>query len=239
MIGGKTILALIPARGGSKGVARKNVRLAGGRPLIAWSIEAARASRLVDRVVVSSDDDEIIAAARAWGAEVPFRRPGELARDETPAIDVALHALEVLGDFDYLVLLQPTSPLRTAAHIDDCIRLCDDAGTSSTVSVVAADPSPYWMYFVDPAGRMRPVIEGTARATRRQDLPPAFALNGAVYVTRAADLRQGRRFVFDDTLASVMPAEVSIDIDTEEDFAAVQAILERNPRANEPAPSAR
>ena len=232
MIGEKSVLALIPARGGSKGVPRKNVRDAGGRPLIAWTIEAARNSAYVDRVVVSSDNQEIIEVARQWGAEVPFTRPAELARDETPSLDVALHALDALGAFDYLVLLQPTSPLRTAAHIDACIRLCQESGASSAVSVTPAEQSPYWMYFVDAAGRMDRVLAPPAGATRRQDLPRAYALNGAVYVVRTEALRAGRRFVFDDSTAFEMPAEASFDIDTELDLTIVKALIERMDHAS-------
>jgi N-acylneuraminate cytidylyltransferase len=239
MIAGKQVLALIPARGGSKGVPRKNLREAAGRPLIAWSIAAARAATLVDRVVVSSEDAEILATARAWGAETPFTRPAELARDDTPSIDVALHALDALPGFDYLVLLQPTSPLRTAEHIDASIRLCEQRGAPSAVSVCEAAQSPYWMYFVDAAGAMRGVLSPPAGAERRQDLPPVYALNGAVYVARAAALRSARRFVFDDSAAYVMPAEASFDIDTELDLTIVQTLMERMPRASDAATARR
>lgn len=227
MIEGKSVLALIPARGGSKGVPRKNVRDAGGRPLIAWTIEAGRNSAYVDRLVVSSDDQEIIETARQWGAEVPFIRPSELALDETPSIDVALHALDALGHFDLLVLLQPTSPLRTGAQIDACIRMCLTSGASSAVSVAAVEQSPYWMYFVDTAGKMRRVLTPPAEVTRRQDLPGAYALNGAVYVVRTEALRVGRRFVFDDSVAYEMPADASFDVDTELDLTIVKALIER------------
>jgi N-acylneuraminate cytidylyltransferase len=237
MIAGKKVLALIPARGGSKGVPRKNLREAGGRPLIAWSIAAARASQLVDRVVVSSDDAEILAVAREWGAETPFTRPAELARDDTPSIDVALHALEALPGHDYLVLLQPTSPLRGADHIDGCLRLCEARGVTGAVSVSEPAQSPYWMYFVDDAGAMRPVLPTTAQ--RRQDLPAVYALNGAVYVAHADALRAFRRFVFDDSAAYVMPPEASLDIDTEFGLTLVQAVLERMHCASDAAPASR
>lgn len=235
MIGGKLVLALIPARGGSKGVSRKNLRDVGGRPLIAWSIEAARSAALVDRVVVSSDDAEILAVAREWGAETPFTRPADLARDDTPSIDVALHALDALPGYQTLVLLQPTSPLRTAAHIDACIRLREERGVSSAVSVSESAHSPYWMYFVDAAGAMRRVLSPPVAAERRQDLPPAYALNGAVYVVSAAALRVGCRFVFEDSAAYVMSAEASLDIDTELDLTIAQALMERMHRASDAA----
>ena len=121
MIEGLSVLGLIPARGGSKGVPRKNIRLVAGRPLLAWTIDAARASRYLDRLVLSTDDCEIGAVAIAAGCEVPFLRPPELARDDTPGIDPVLHALGQLPPFDIVVLLQPTSPLRLASDIDGCI----------------------------------------------------------------------------------------------------------------------
>jgi CMP-N,N'-diacetyllegionaminic acid synthase len=124
MIGERKVLGLIPARGGSKGVARKNIREVRGKPLIAWTIEEARRSIYLDRLVLSSEDTEIMEIARSFGCEVPFRRPEELAADDTPGIDPVLHALRELPGFDYVALLQPTSPLRTAEDIDGCIERC-------------------------------------------------------------------------------------------------------------------
>jgi len=125
MINNKTILTIIPARGGSKGVKRKNVRNLAGKPLIAWTIEAAKNSKYLDRVVLSSEDKEIIKIAKEYGCEVPFVRSKELAKDDTPGIDVVLHALNMIRErYNYVVLLQPTSPLRTECHIDECIELC-------------------------------------------------------------------------------------------------------------------
>ncbi len=114
MIAGKTVLAIIPARGGSKGVPRKNIRLLAGKPLIVWTIDEAKKSKYIDRFILSSEDDEIIKIAREYGCEVPFKRPIELAQDDTPGIEPVIHAINTLEDkYDYVVLLQPTSPLRT------------------------------------------------------------------------------------------------------------------------------
>jgi N-acylneuraminate cytidylyltransferase len=217
VIAGLSVLALITARGGSKGLPGKNIRLAGGRPLIHYTIDAARGARTVDRVVLSSDDDAIIAAARAAGCEVPFRRPAHLATDEATSIDVVLHALDALPSHDLVVLLQPTSPLRTGADIDAaCARLaaCD---APSCVSVTLAEHSPYWMYALDAGHRLQPLLRA-AQATRRQDLPPAWRLNGAVYVARTAWLRRTRAFVGAGSVALEMPAARSLDIDTLDDF---------------------
>ena len=217
MIGNQRVLALIPARGGSKGLPGKNIRPAGGKPLIAWTVEAARASRFIDRIVLSTDDDAIMNVARDWGCDVPFRRPAELATDTATSLDVALHALDALPGFDVLVLLQPTSPLRTSDDIDAVCRALSNADVDSCVSVCAVEYSPYWMYRLDDAHTLRPLLDD-ASASRRQDLPDVYRLNGAVYATRVGWLRSQRRFVGPGTVGHVMPDERSIDIDTIADF---------------------
>ncbi|MDP3871348.1 MAG: acylneuraminate cytidylyltransferase family protein [Methyloversatilis sp.] len=224
MIDGATVLAIIPARGGSKGVPGKNIRRAGGKPLIAWTIEAASASSLIDRVVLSSDDEKIINVARAHGCEVPFVRDLALAGDDTPAIDVVVDVLDRCGDPTWVVLLQPTSPLRTAADIDGAIRLCVAREAFSCVSVCAVQQSPYWMFQLSDDHRLLPLFPEAA-ITRRQDLPEVHALNGAVYVARADWLRQERRFVASGTIGYEMPLERSLDIDTESDFMHLKYLL--------------
>lgn len=224
VIQGGRVLAVIPARGGSKGVPRKNVREAGGRPLIGWTIEAARGAQSLDRVILSSDDAEIIEVAGRLGLEAPYVRPAELAGDKTPTIDVLLDALARLPGHDWVVLLQPTSPLRTAADIEGAIARCVETGAPACVSVTPAQESPYWMYTVAEAGRMQPLLPQAA-ATRRQDLPPVYSLNGAVYVARAGFLQERRSFLQPETVAYVMPVERSLDIDTEADLLQLQTIL--------------
>ncbi len=218
MIDGGKVLAVIPARGGSKGVPRKNIRVVAGRPLIAWTIEEARKSKYIDRLVVSSDDAEIIEVARSWGCEAPFVRPAELSQDESPGIDPVLHALDMLPGYDWLVLLQTTSPLRTAADIDGCIARCVEAGANACVTVAPAEQSPYWMYTLGAGGRMQALLPARAEVARRQDLPPAYLLNGAVYVARCEWLRRHGTFVNEETVGFVMPQERSLDIDTERDL---------------------
>lgn len=217
MIGSRKVLALIPARGGSKGLPRKNVLSVNGRPLLAFSVDAARGSRFVDRTVVSSDDDEIIAAALSSGAEVPFRRPAPLATDTATSIDVALHALDQLPDFDVLVLLQPTSPARTTADIDAAFERMATAGAPACVSVSLVEQSPHWMYRLNDSGALHALLDPT-EYTRRQDLPSVYALNGAIYIADAAWLRRTRNFVTPETIGYVMPASRSVDIDTAADF---------------------
>ena len=211
---------MIPARGGSKGLPGKNILRVDGRPLLAWSVDAAKGSRCIDRVVLSSDDDAIIAAARECGCEVPFRRPDMLASDTATSIDVVLHALDALPDHDVVVLLQPTSPLRTSADIDAACEIFAASSAPSCVSVSPVEQSPYWMYRLHGGQVLRPIIETPSGVTRRQDLPPVYALNGAIYIADADWLRQSRTFIARDSVGYVMPAKRSIDIDTAADFEA-------------------
>ncbi len=225
MIGSQRVLALIPARGGSKGLPRKNVLPLGGRPLIAWTVRAAMDVACIDRVVLSSDDDEIAQAAREAGCEIPFRRPAHLAQDTSSTADVVLHALQELPGYEWLVLLQPTSPLRTAHDIDAAVRLCHATGAPGCVSVTEATQSPYWMYRIDQGMSLQPLLDTEERHGRRQDLPPVFVLNGAVYVVRIDEFLSTRRFVGPGTLAHVMPQERSIDIDTADDLETAQKLV--------------
>lgn len=226
MLDGKTVLAVICARGGSKGLPRKNLRLLGGKPLIAWSIEAGRRSRHIDRLILSSEDEEIMATARAWGCEVPFRRPAALAGDESWIGDVLIHALDALdAPFDYLVLLQPTSPLRSAEDIDACLRICHETGAPACASVTEPAKSPYFCYAMEPGGRLVPLFAAHHLAHRRQDVPPAWVLNGAVFVSTVAAFRATRDFFKSEVAGHVMPPERSIDIDSESDLRQAERIL--------------
>jgi CMP-N-acetylneuraminic acid synthetase len=207
-----TVFALIPARGGSKGIPRKNIREIAGKPLIAWTIEAARTARGVDAVVVSTEDNEIAEVARAWGAEVPFLRPVGLAADETPGIDPVLHTITLLPQYDAVLLLQPTSPLRSSADIEGLLALAGQTGAPSIVSLCESPVHPDWMYRMDQDNRINPLLS-TPPATRRQDLPPVYALNGALYYARTAWLQEQRNFIGPGTLGYPMPEERSIDID--------------------------
>ena len=180
---------------------------------------------------MSSDDDAIIAVALEWECEAPFVRPAELADDAASSEKVALHALDSLGEnYDYLVLLQPTSPLRTAADIDACLEKCLAEGASACVSVVRPDTSPYGMFRPDDQGRLRRVIKDAEIFTRRQDCPVIYATNGAVYVVEVPWFRQHRRFIDTDTVGYEMPRERSLDIDDEMDLTVLWAILESDRR---------
>jgi CMP-N,N'-diacetyllegionaminic acid synthase len=217
MINGRSVLAIIPARGGSKGVPRKNIRLLHGKPLIAYTIDAARKSAYLDEVIVSTDDQEIADTARAWGGTVPFLRAPQFGTDHTAMIDVVVHVLEQMQRrYDFIVLLQPTSPMRTAGHIDATIELCVREEASSCVSVCPAEDHPYYLYEISD-GRMQKVFS-MPEVTRRQDLKEYYVVNGAVYVHRTETLTAERVFVSQQSVPYVMPRSVSIDIDTEEDL---------------------
>ncbi len=232
MIYGKTVIAIIPARGGSKGVTRKNIRNVAGKPLIAWTIATAQQSKYIDRLILSSEDEEIIRIAQAWGCEVPFRRPSNLAEDSTPTILPVVYTLEKLGNsipssyYDYVILLQPTSPLRSTIDIDKCIEKCVDRQSKACVSVSEVDQNPYWMYVVDEDSRMRSLMQSAEVIPRRQDLPLVYALNGAIYVARCDWLMQTKSFLTEDTIAYLMPQERSLDIDTELDLALLEIMLQ-------------
>jgi len=229
MLDGKKILAVIPARGGSKGIPRKNIRMLGKKPLLAWTIDEARRSKYIDRLVLSSEDEEIMQVARQYGCEVPFVRPVELATDDTPGIDPILHALEVLEEqYDYLVVLQPTSPFRTAEDIDGAIERCITGGAETCVSVVETSKHPAWMFSITQEGVLAALPCSDALAATRQELGRVYALNGAVYVASTGSLRRsGKLFVADESLAYPMPPDHSMDVDTEFDFMLCELLAER------------
>ena len=217
------VLGLVPARGGSKSIPRKNLVELGGVPLIQWTIQAALGSNL-ERVVVSTDDDEIAEISQNLGAEVPFKRPAELSSDQTLSIDVVLHALDVLEeDFDAVMMLQPTSPFRTSIDIVSAIKIIDDA--SSVISVVPVEGThPARMKFVEDGVLIDPPFAETIENMPRQDLRPMYIRNGAIYLTRIADLRH-RTFKGALSRALIMPKERSINIDTSFDLALARVAL--------------
>lgn len=216
----RAVLGLITARGGSQRLPGKNLARLGGRSLLQRTIDAALGSASIDRLIVSSDDPDILAAAEAGGAEAPFVRPAELAGPTATSIDVVRHAINWAdatepGRYDLLVLLQPTSPLRAAADIDAVVDLCR-AGCATAVSV-AAYPKPETLLLFDGAG-------GPAR--RLAELGKVCAVNGAVYAARWAHLRAGGQLLDTATAFYEMPWARSVDVDTAADFALAQALLE-------------
>lgn len=220
------VVGLIPARGGSKGIPRKNVALLSGRPLIAWTLEAARGSSRLDRIAVSTDDAEIAAIARVARAEV-VDRPAELAADDTPMRDVILHALDALGEPEVLVLLQPTSPLRRAEHVDAAVALLEETGADAVVSVVEVPHAfaPASLMELD-GDRLRP-LDPTPYPTRA-DKPRVYARNGpAVLVLRTAGLRERSGLFAGDCRAYPMEPRDSLDVDDAFDLEVAEFLLGR------------
>lgn len=211
------MVAVIPARGGSKGVFRKNLRKINNQTILARAIFSAKASQYIDRVIVSSEDHEIIEEAKIAGAEVPFIRPFELARDDTPGIEPVLHCLSQIKSCDYVLLLQVTSPLRTTFDIDSCIEFCISNDSPACVSVVETAEHPSWMFTLDGSGKMKQMMSGEI-PHRRQDLEPVYVPNGAIYIAKSEWLVRNKTFITQETSAYVMPRERSLDIDSEFDF---------------------
>jgi N-acylneuraminate cytidylyltransferase/CMP-N,N'-diacetyllegionaminic acid synthase len=212
-------------------VPRKNIADVAGRPLIAWTIAAALASRVGLRVVVTTDCPEIACVSRSHGAEIPFLRPGDLAWDDTPGMPPLLHALEWLETNEgyrpeTVLCLQPTSPLRTADDIDQAFAILEETAADSVVSVTQADPHPFLVKRLTDTGYLVDFVVQDRPVERRQDYPPAYALNGAIYLTRASVVRAEGTMFPARTVAQVMPRERSLDIDTPWDLHLARLILE-------------
>lgn len=212
------ILAIITARGGSKGLPKKNILNLAGKPLIAWTIEAAQQSKYIDKVILSSDDDEIISVAQEFKCEVPFRRPAELATDEASSVDVLFHAIEKVPGYDYVALLQPTSPLRTSSDIDSAFELMLASKATSCSSVCETAKTPYWMFSMKSNKVLSRLLQLPTNGHRRQSLPLTYELNGAIYLLNIKTLYSEKNLTPDKTIAYEMSRERSIDIDNLLDF---------------------
>jgi len=224
------ILTIIPARGGSKRLPRKNILSLAGKPLIAWTIEAAKNARTAKTICVSTDDPEIARIATEYGADVPFLRPAELASDTATSVAVALHALDWYKsqglNFDTMLLLQPTSPLRSSKDIDDAFELFKKNNANSVTSVCEVDHSPLWSNTLPANLSMDGFIPESVKNLRSQDLPTYYRLNGALYLVRTDVLLRERSFIASTgSFAYIMPRDRSIDIDTKLDFIVAESIL--------------
>ncbi|MCL9662778.1 acylneuraminate cytidylyltransferase family protein [Paenibacillus hunanensis] len=232
-MGQKSVLAIIPARGGSKGIPRKNIKQFAGKPLIAWTIEEACKSKYISRLILSSDDDEIIEIAKQYGCEVPFKRPKELADDAAAGMLPVLHALQMIDqEYDYVLLLQPTSPLRTVQDIDNCIEYIFKTNSSFVVSINETTKSPYWMYQLDDQGIMHKLIDLEHTPTSRQQLAKVYALNGALYIGEYKQVKTYQTFLTSETKGFIMPSERSFDIDTPLDFWICEQLKKHGPFIN-------
>lgn len=213
------ILGLIPARGESKGIPRKNIKLLGGKPLLQYTFDSAQVSSLLSNIVLSTDDQEIMGTAKSFGLEVPFIRPSELAEDDTSSLEVVQHALHFFEEkgekYDAVCLLQPTSPFRKAGLIDQAIKHFENGGYDSLISVreVPAEYNPHWI-FEEKNGSLKISTGETEIISRRQELPNAYQRDGAIYITKASVLLEenslyGKKIGFIDTTGS---PHVNIDV---------------------------
>lgn len=232
MINNKKILAVIPARGGSKGIPRKNIRDLNGKPLIAYTIEEAKKSKYLDRIIVSTEDEEIASVCRNFDAEVPFLRPKELAEDNSPTVDCVIHMLDWLKENekykpDYVCLLQCTSPLRTFEDIDGTIEKMISTDMDGAVSVCEAEVNPYWSNVFN-GDQLKYFLEEGRKITRRQDLPRIYRLNGAVYAVNTHILKKENTFEPENMTGYIMKNENSIDIDEEIDFVIAESLMKLN-----------
>ena len=219
-----SVLAVIPARGGSKRLPRKNIMEFDGKPLIAWTIEAAKSSRCISRVIVSTDDKDIADIAKEYGADVPFMRPIELAGDEVTSVEVVLHLLENLQEnYDYIALLQPTSPLRTTEHIDRAFAELN--GRNAIVSVVKMEHPVEWCNELPTNNSMDRFISDSVCNKRSQDLPQRYRINGAIYIVKTSEFLKNNSLYTDKTIIYAMSRGRSLEIDTKEDFVKIQAKL--------------
>lgn len=230
----RTVLGIVPARGGSKGIAGKNIRILGGKPLLAYTASAALGATRLSRVLLSTDDPEIAVIGKAQGLEVAFLRRPELARDSTPMIEVVLDAVrhvQAAGQqYDAICLLQPTSPLRSSATIDRCISLLWQRDVDSVISTrpVPLEYNPHWVYFETADGLLQPCVMNQAEVPCRQQLPPAYHADGSVFVTRTQSLINRLSLRGERTLGVVSPPEEAVDLDTEDQWQSLERRLVRN-----------
>ncbi len=218
MFRNKTFLSIIPARGGSKRLPRKNVLDLCGKPLITWTIEAGLSSKYLDEVVVSSDDSEILGIASNLKVR-SIERPPQLASDTSSTFDAVKHTIDNIESYDYIVLLQPTSPLRNEVHIDKAIELLVSKDADAVISVCDMNHNPSWSNTLDESLSMKGFINKNFLNQRSQDMKKYYKLNGAIYICKTKKLLEEKSFFLKDNIfAFIMSSKSSVDIDKKEDF---------------------
>ncbi|AXK49633.1 CMP-N-acetlyneuraminic acid synthetase [Aliarcobacter trophiarum LMG 25534] len=218
-------LAIVPARGGSKRLPRKNILDLYGKPLIAYSIEAGLKSKYIDKVAVSSDDDKILEISKKYGAEA-IKRPDELASDTATTFDTIKHAIDNFEEYDYIVLLQPTSPLRNEKHINEAIEFLEEKKADAVISICEMEHSPLWSNTLPEDRKMDSFLRDEVINKRSQDLEKYYRLNGAIYICKTDKLLENKSFFLKDNIfAYIMNKESSIDIDEEIDFEMVKLLM--------------
>jgi CMP-N-acetylneuraminic acid synthetase len=229
MFKNKTFLAIIPARGGSKRLPRKNILNLCGKPLISWSIEAGLKSKYIDKVVVSSDDTEILNISNEFKVQV-IKRPNELASDTSTSFDAVKHAIDNLESYEYILLLQPTSPLRNQNHIDKAIEILEEKNADAVISVCEMNHNSVWSNTLDDSLSMEGFISDNLLNNRSQDLKKHYRLNGAIYLCKTDKLLKEKSFFLKKNIfAYVMNSNDSIDIDRKEDFELASLYLSQKP----------
>lgn len=228
MINGKKVLAVIPARGGSKGIPRKNIKSIAGKPLIAWTIETAKKSKYIDRLICSSDDLEIIGVAKEHNCEVPFIRPAELAVDTTSSIDVILHALDSLEEnYDICIMLEPTSPLRETEDIDQALeKLISTPEAESIVGIAQVESQhPVFIVKLDENNFINSYLNNNFKFYRRQEIDELFYFEGSMYISFTESLRKRKSFYHEKCLGHLMPKYKAFEIDDETDLLIIETLL--------------
>lgn len=225
------VIAIIPARKGSKGIPSKNSKLIAGKPLIAWTIEAALDSKFIDEILVSTDCLKVKKVAEGYGLKVPRFRPDYLSEDETPSSSVILFELEDKGQYDIICMLQPTSPLRTSMDIDASFEIYNRSDANVLVSVVEDKHSPYWSFQLQ-GEHLKSVFPLSQINKRRQDLPKTYSLNGAIYIADIELYKKEKSFLTAGTIPYIMPFDKSIDIDDFRDFEIAEQLLSKNLKNN-------
>lgn len=228
----KQMLGIIPARGGSKAVPGKNIRKLCGKPLVAYTIEAAIKSDIFEKIIVSTDSVEIAEISERYGAEVPFLRPAEISEDLTPSDDVVLHALEFYRkrgvNYSEVCKLQPTSPLRNEIHLQEAYKLFRDKNADFLVSVCKCEHSPLWAGMIGDDLRLDNFISEKAKRACRQDLPQYYRLNGAIYIGKTENFIQNKSFLGMNSIAYIMKQRESVDVDSVIDFNLAELLLDKS-----------
>jgi N-acylneuraminate cytidylyltransferase/CMP-N,N'-diacetyllegionaminic acid synthase len=226
------MLAIIPARGGSKGISNKNIKSFDNEPLIAYTIKAAKKSKFISKIVCSTDSKEISKVAIEYGAEVPFLRPKELAKDDSKAIDNYLYSIPKYNEYynyeyENFVVLQPTSPLRTAEDIDKAISLFNSKKADSVISFSEMTHPPSWAKTIDENLHVKDYFTNPYHGRNRQEIPQGYIPNGAIFVFNYYKLKELKKYYTDKTYAYIMPLERAIDIDTKIDFEFAEFLMRR------------
>ena len=229
--GGLSIMGLITARGGSKGIPSKNLIPIQGQPLISYTIQAALESKVLERVIVTTDDAKIAEVSRQLGAETPFVRPANLSGDWDPTHPVVVHALQWMAENegyfpDYMMLMQPTSPLRIAEDIRNAVALAKEKDADGVISVYEPKQHPHWMFELEEDGRFVDFDPHSRELARRQSLTPQYMLNGSIYLIKRSVIMRQDNFYTNRTYALVMPRERSFDIDSLHDARVVEMTME-------------